>query len=414
MVSRHQLMKVSAAIPALSALSCRGLHCPQQPARIFGRGVHTARIGAAREPSVRFIRRAWAAAALGAATTVALASSPASSSSPPPPLSHEADAVPPSYETDAAPPETRREGPLKELYPPLEPYNSGCLRVPKVHSIYWEESGNPQGKPVVFLHGGPGSGCSAGSRQFFDPAKYRIVCIDQRGAGRSTPRGCLEDNTTWHLVADIERVRELLGIDKWQVFGGSWGSTLALSYAESHPERVQELVLRGVFMLRPQELKWFYQEGANFIFPDAWEAYKEAIPPEERSDYLLAYRKRLTSPNDAVRLAAAKAWSKWEMSFARIENHFFIHQGWFPHPDYLLSNVDRVRHIPAVIVQGRYDVVCPMITSWELHRAWPEAEYIVSMKARSLTGHSAVPPPIISELVTATDRFADGGGKERQ
>eukprot|EP00611_Tribonema_gayanum_P002287 TRINITY_DN1166_c0_g1_i5.p1 TRINITY_DN1166_c0_g1~~TRINITY_DN1166_c0_g1_i5.p1 ORF type:complete len:354 (+),score=92.71 TRINITY_DN1166_c0_g1_i5:76-1137(+) len=313
MVSRHQLMRVSAAIPALSSMSYRGLHCPQQPAQIFGRGVHTARIGAAREPSVRFIRRAWAAAALGAGATFALASSPASSSSSPPPLSHEADAVPPSYETDAAPPVTRREGPLKELYPPLEPYNSGCLRVSKVHSIYWEESGNPQGKPVVFLHGGPGSGCSAGSRQFFDPAKYRIVCIDQRGAGRSTPRGCLEDNTTWHLVADIERVRELLGIDKWQVFGGSWGSTLALSYAESHPERVQELVLRGVFMLRPQELKWFYQEGANFIFPDAWEAYKEAIPPEERSDYLLAYRKRLTSPNDAVRLAAAKAWSKWEM-----------------------------------------------------------------------------------------------------
>ncbi len=314
--------------------------------------------------------------------------------------------------------------PRRTLYPDIEPYDSGFLQVSPLHRIYYEQCGNPRGKPVVFLHGGPGAGCNAKSRRFFDPKRYRIVLFDQRGCGRSTPHAELTDNTTWHLVADIERLREHLRLDRWQVFGGSWGSTLALAYAETHPERVSELVLRGIFMLRRWELEWFYQSGCDAIFPDAWEAYLEAIPPVERGDLMGAYYRRLTSPDAAVRLAAAKAWSVWEggtsfllpsadyiaatggdefaLAFARIECHYFVHGGFFDADDQLLRDAQRLRRIPAVIVQGRYDVVCPMRSAWDLHRAWPEADLRIVADA----GHSALEPGITHELVSATDGFA--------
>jgi len=309
------------------------------------------------------------------------------------------------------------------LYPPLEPYASGHLRVSALHSIYFEESGNPQGKPVVFLHGGPGGGTAPRMRQFFDPAAYRIVLFDQRGCGQSTPHACLEDNTTWALVADMEQLREHLGIARWQVFGGSWGSTLALAYAITHPERVSELVLRGIFTLRRQELLWFYQRGADALFPDAFEPYLAVIPPAERDDLISAYYRRLTSRSSATRLRAAKAWSRWEaatshllvdqaqldafgadafaLAFARIECHYFVNHGFFPAENYLLDNANKIRHIPGVIVQGRYDVVCPMETAWALHRRWPEAALVVVPDA----GHAAFEPGIAAALVAATDRY---------
>ena len=311
----------------------------------------------------------------------------------------------------------------RSLYPPIEPFRTGRLRVSDVHEIYFEESGNPQGKPVVFVHGGPGGGTDAKQRRFFDPAAYRIVLFDQRGCGRSTPHASLEQNTTWDLVADMERIRAHLGIDRWQVFGGSWGSTLALAYAQTHPERVTELVLRGIFMLRKQEIDWFYQRGASALFPDAWEGYLAPIPESERGDLLHAYHRRLTSDDPAVRTEAARAWSVWEggtsrlipdpdliarngedefaLAFARIECHYFVNRGFFEADDQLLRGVDRIRHIPAVIVQGRYDVVCPMESAWALHRAWPEADLRVVPDA----GHAAMEPGILHELVSATDRF---------
>jgi proline iminopeptidase len=314
--------------------------------------------------------------------------------------------------------------PRRTLYPDIEPYDSGFLQVSPLHSIYYEQCGNPKGKPVVFLHGGPGAGCNAKSRRFFDPARYRIVLFDQRGCGRSKPHAELTDNTTWHLVADIERIREHLGIDRWLVFGGSWGSTLALAYSQTHPGRVTELVLRGIFMLRRWELEWFYQKGCDAIFPDAWEGYLAAIPPVERADLMGAYYRRLTSPDSEVRLAAAKAWSVWEggtsflhpsadyiaatggdefaLAFARIECHYFVHGGFFDEDDRLLRDAHRLRHIPAVIVQGRYDVVCPLRSAWDLHRAWPEAELRIVGDA----GHSALEPGITHELIAATDRFS--------
>ncbi len=315
---------------------------------------------------------------------------------------------------------------MRELYPALEPYHTEMLPIPGTpHTLYVEQSGNPHGKPVVFVHGGPGGGTSPSQRQFFDPARYRIVLFDQRGSGKSTPHASLEQNTTWDLVADMERIREHLGIDRWVVFGGSWGSTLALAYAETHPDRVKALVLRGIFLLRPEEIRWFYQEGANFIYPDAWEHYLEPIPVEERGDLLHAYYRRLTSDDAAVRARAAKAWSIWEGStsflfqsaetiahyggdefaeaFARIECHYFVNHGFFTHPNQLLDGVDKIRHIPAVIAQGRYDVVCPMITAWALHRRWPEADLHVIPDA----GHAAVEKGTASVLVDATDRFAD-------
>ncbi len=314
--------------------------------------------------------------------------------------------------------------PLRTLYPPIEPYRTGRLKVSPVHELYFEESGNPKGKPVVFVHGGPGAGTDGKQRRFFDPDAYRIVLFDQRGAGKSTPHASLEDNTTWHLVQDMEQLREHLGIDTWQVFGGSWGSTLALAYAQKHPERVTELVLRGIFLLRKQEIDWFYQRGASALFPDAWEPYLAAIPEEERHDLVAAYYKRLTSPNAEVRKAAAKAWSIWEGftsylhmnpdtiarygadefadAFARIECHYFINKGFFRTDTQLLDDVPRIRHLPTVIVQGRYDVVCPMESAWALHRAWPEADFRVTPDA----GHSAFEPGNTHALVEATDRFA--------
>ena len=277
----------------------------------------------------------------------------------------------------------------RELYPPLAPFRTGMLRVSDVHTLYFEESGNPAGKPVVFLHGGPGGGTDPKQRRFFDPKRYRIVLFDQRGCGKSTPHANLEDNTTWHLVGDIEALRTHLGIEKWQVFGGSWGSTLALAYAEKHPERVTELVLRGIFLLRERELKWFYQWGTSELFPDAWEKYLEPIPEAERADLVSAYHARLTSKDPAVQAAAAKAWSIWEaatshlyinadyvaragedrfaLAFARIECHYFVNKGFFESESELLDGVPKIRHIPSVIVQGRYDVVCPVVTAWQLH-----------------------------------------------
>ena len=312
----------------------------------------------------------------------------------------------------------------RTLYPAIEPYRSGWLRVSPLHEIYWEESGNPKGKPALFVHGGPGAGADARSRRFFDPKRYRIVVFDQRGCGRSRPHASLEDNTTWHLVADIERLRTFLGIERWLVFGGSWGSTLALAYSQAHPRRVSELVLRGIFMLRKWEIDWFYQDGAGALFPDRWENYVAAIPRRERGDLVAAYYRRLTSPNRATRVRAARAWSIWEaatshllmddanidkwgeedfaVAVARIECHYFVNKGFLRREDQLLRGVARIRHIPSVIVQGRYDVVCPIRTAWDLHRRWPEADFRVVPDA----GHSALEPGNTHELVSATDRFA--------
>jgi len=312
----------------------------------------------------------------------------------------------------------------RTLYPELEPHRHGHLDVGDGHSIYWEECGNPRGKPAVFVHGGPGAGADARSRRFFDPARYRIVVFDQRGCGRSIPYANLDANTTWHLVADMERLRDFLGIDRWLVFGGSWGSTLSLAYAQTHPNRVTELVLRGIFLLRRREIEWFYQSGTDSLYPDAWEAYRDAIPPAERDDMVRAYYRRLTSDDHAVAQAAARAWSVWEgstshlipsaatvahwsedryaLAVARIECHYFVNGGFFHHENQLQDGVGRIRHIPAVIVQGRYDVVCPMMTAWALHRAWPEADLRIVPDA----GHSAFEPGNTHELVSATDRFA--------
>lgn len=314
------------------------------------------------------------------------------------------------------------------LYPPIEPYETGMLLAGDGHRLYWEQSGNPQGKPVVFLHGGPGGGTSAWHRRFFDPERYRIVLFDQRGCGRSTPHASepgadLTYNTTWHLVADIELLRRNLGIERWQVFGGSWGSALALAYAESHPESVTEIVLRGVFTLRRHELEWFYEGGASAIFPDLWEDYLAEIPVLERGRLIEAYHRRLFDPDPAVHRPAALAWTRWEAStltllpdagtvgamthadtataFARIENHFFVHGGWFREGQ-LIEDVGRIRHLPAVIVQGRYDVCTPIMTAWDLHRAWPEAEFVVVPDA----SHAASEPGIAAALRAATDRFA--------
>lgn len=314
---------------------------------------------------------------------------------------------------------------MRSLYPPVEPFERTRLRVGSVHELYVEQSGNPDGTPVVFLHGGPGGGTDPVHRRYFDPARYRIVLFDQRGAGRSTPYASLEENTTWDLVDDIERIREHVGVERWHVFGGSWGSTLALTYAATHPERVKSLTLRGIFLVRALELRWFYQEGASFVFPDSWEGYLEPIPPEERGDLLSAYYRRLTSDDEALRLTAARAWSTWEASasrlfidealmqrcgedsfalaFARIESHYFVNKGFFDKDGWLLEQVDRFRHIPATIVQGRYDMVCPMRSAWDLAKAWPEADLIVVPDA----GHASSEPGVVDALIDATDRYAD-------
>jgi proline iminopeptidase len=311
-------------------------------------------------------------------------------------------------------------------YPPIEPFDTGYLAVGDGHEMYYEQAGNPRGKPAVFVHGGPGGGGDVNSRRFFDPARYRIVVFDQRGSGRSRPHASLEANTTWHLVADMERLREHLAIDRWLVFGGSWGSTLALAYAETHPRAVSELVLRGIFLLRELELKWFYQFGASLLFPEQWQRYLAPIPPAERHDLLAAFHRRLLSDDGAVRLEAARAWSIWEgatssllpnpkredqfgspefaLALARIEAHYFVNRGFFAHEHQLLDGVERIRKIPGVIVHGRYDVVCPIDTAFELHRRWPEADFRIVQDA----GHSAYEPGITAELLAATDRF---GGK---
>ncbi|MCH2206959.1 MAG: prolyl aminopeptidase [Lentisphaerales bacterium] len=309
------------------------------------------------------------------------------------------------------------------LFPHIEPNNHGFLKVDAIHEIYYEESGNPDGKPVIFIHGGPGGGTYPANRSFWNPEDYRIILFDQRGCGKSKPHACLENNTTWHLIEDIEKIREHLSIEKWQVFGGSWGSTLSLTYAIKFPERVSELVLRGIFMLRPQELKWFYQEGASHIFPDAWVAYENNIPEEERGDYISAYYKRLTGDDESTKLASAKAWSIWEgstsrlitdqnlidktadghfaLSFARIECHYFINKGFFDSETWILDNINEVKGIPVTIVQGRYDVVCPVRSAWDLSKALPEAE----LKIVEDAGHSAAEEGIIAELVAATEKY---------
>lgn len=314
---------------------------------------------------------------------------------------------------------------LKSLYPEIEPYDTGQIRVSDVHQLYYEQCGTPNGKPVVFLHGGPGAGLISDYRRFFDPSAYRIILFEQRGSGRSTPHASLEDNTTWHLVEDIEKIREQFGVDQWLVFGGSWGSTLALAYAETHPERVRGLVLRGIFLCRPKEIRWFYEDsqGASAIFPDNYEAYLRLIPEAERGDMIGAYYRQLTSDDEAVRLEAAKAWALWEgsalrlipdqkliddftepdkaLAVARIECHYFINNCFFETDNYLLENIDRIRRIPAVIVHGRYDVVCPVMNAWDLHRAWPEAELKIIPDA----GHAATERGIADALVRATDSF---------
>jgi proline iminopeptidase len=320
------------------------------------------------------------------------------------------------------PPDDSRE----RLYPEIEPFNDGYLRVSDIHEIYYEESGNPDGKPVVFVHGGPGAGCDSKARRFFDPDHYRIVVFDQRGAGRSRPRAELEENTTWHLCADMERLREHLNITSWQVFGGSWGSTLALAYAQHHPDSVTHLILRGVFLGSARELRWLYGYGASELFPDLWEQFLAPIPEEERDELVSAYYRRLTGDDDAVALEAAKAWSIWEgatsfllrndsfvascaepefaMSFARIASHYFVNRCFLGSDDQLLRGIDAVRHKPAVIVQGRYDVLCPVRSAWELHRAWPEADFRIIPDA----GHSAFEAGTAAALVEATDGFRDG------
>jgi proline iminopeptidase len=314
---------------------------------------------------------------------------------------------------------------VRELYPDIEPYRTHRLAVGDLHELYIEECGNPDGLPVVFLHGGPGAGVSTFHRRFFDPARYRIVLFDQRGAGKSTPHASLEDNTTWHLVADIETIRAHFGIERWVVFGGSWGSTLALAYAQTHPERVLGLVLRGIFLGRPGELRWFNEldGGAAWIFPERWNVYLEHIPEDERGEMVEAYWRRLDSDDEAERLAAAKAWSYWEggsttllhdpnevghfedphtaLSVARAEAHYFRHKV-FLEPDQLLRDIDRIRSIPATIAQGRYDIICPVKSALDLAKVWPEADFHIV-----LAGHSAADPAIVDILVGATDALAD-------
>ena len=311
----------------------------------------------------------------------------------------------------------------RTFYPELQPFNRGRLQVSALHEIYFEECGNPAGKPAVVLHGGPGGGISPFLRRTHDPLAYRIVLFDQRGCGQSTPHAELAENTTWDLVEDIERLRRHLAIDRWQVVGGSWGSTLALAYAQTHPERVAELIVRGIFTLRKSEIHWFYQHGASELFPEAWETFLAPIPEPERHDLLSAYHRRLTGSDPAEQLACARAWSQWEgatlsllpdekrlrdfgaerfaLAFARIECHYFVNKGFFAHDGQLLANAGKLKAIPGVIIQGRYDVVTPAVSAWDLHKAWPEAAFVMVPDA----GHTASEPGIADALVKATDGF---------
>lgn len=312
---------------------------------------------------------------------------------------------------------------MTELYPPIEPYQTGYLPVSKLHTIYYEQVGNPQGKPVVFLHGGPGGGIADFYRQFFNPQQWRVVLFDQRGCGKSTPYAELRENTTWELVEDIEKLRNYLGIEKWLVFGGSWGSSLALAYSQSYSQRCTGLILRGIFTLRKKELDWFYQEGASYIFPDFWQDFLAPIPLEERNNLMFAYYQRLTSVDRTVRLQYAKAWSIWEgitsklypsqesqkrfgedefaEAFARIECHYFVNKGFFPTDNYLIDNAYKIKDIPCIIVQGRYDIVCPMITAYELHQALPNSQLIIVPDA----GHSVNEEGIRKALLESIEQF---------
>ena len=309
------------------------------------------------------------------------------------------------------------------FYPEIEPYKTGRLKVSALHEIYYEEVGNPKGKPVLFIHGGPGGGTEPSHRRYFDPKVFRVVLFDQRGCGQSKPHAELRENTTWDLVRDIEFLRETLGIESWIVFGGSWGSTLALLYAEAHPAQVQAMVLRGIFLCRKKEIDWFYQEGASHIFPDVWDEYVKPIPVVERKDFVSAYYRRLTSANRDVRLQAAKAWSVWEGStsrllmdsamihgfgddefaeaFARIECHYFINGIWMKHDNQILEDIHKIRHIPCEIIHGRYDVVCPVESAWDLHKAWPESRLHIVPDA----GHSARETGNLAKLVEAMERL---------
>jgi proline iminopeptidase len=315
-----------------------------------------------------------------------------------------------------------RVDPLSALYPAIEPYHFGRLAVDARHDLYFEQSGNPSGKPVVFLHGGPGGGTDPKHRRFFDPRHYRIILFDQRGCGQSEPFASLEDNTTWHLVDDIEALRVHLGIERWQVFGGSWGSTLGVAYAEAYPTRVTELILRGIFMFTDREAEWFYGRGTRILFPDAWDAFVAVIPPAERGSLISAYYARLTSDDPHVRVEAARAWSLWEstvaalvadnatlahcedpnftLAFARIECHYFLHRGFLAHEQQLLEDTHKIRHIPTTIVHGRYDVICPLENAWKLHKRLPQSVLNIVADA----GHSAFEPGIAAALRTATDR----------
>jgi len=313
---------------------------------------------------------------------------------------------------------------MEKLFNVIKPYVSHHLQADDLHTLYIEECGNPAGVPVVFLHGGPGAGCAPYHRRYFDPDIYRIILFDQRGCGKSTPHACLEENTSWHLVADIELIREHLHIEKWLVFGGSWGSTLGLLYAQTHPDSVSGLILRGIFLARDKDVQWFYQEGARRIFPDYWQKFIEPIPESERGDMLAAYSRQLTGENEIQQMRAAKAWSIWEgmtatlqtdkavidsfshshtaLSVARIECHYFMHQCWLE-PNQLINNMDKIRHIPGYIVQGRYDVICPVEQAWELSTAWPEAQLSIIEDA----GHAIVEAGITQALLKITREMSD-------
>jgi proline iminopeptidase len=311
------------------------------------------------------------------------------------------------------------------LYPAIEPYRTGWLKVSPVHDIYFEESGSPQGKPVLMVHGGPGGGSNPSMRRYHDPLRYRIILFDQRGSGKSTPHASLQDNTTWDLVADMEKLREHLGVERWQLCGGSWGSTLSLAYAQSHPDRVSELILRGIFLLRESEIHWFYQEGCSWLYPDAFEDYCAPIPQDERHDMVRAYYKRLTGPDRQAALTAARAWSVWEgstlsllrdedrvrrfgeddyaLAFASIECHYFINKGFFRMDGQLLEDVPKIEHLPCTIIHGRYDVVTPMKNAWDLKQRWPAAD----LRIVPDSGHAMTEPGIVHEIIAASARYAE-------
>jgi proline iminopeptidase len=362
---------------------------------------------------------------------------------------------------------------MRQLYPPIKPYEQGKLKVSYLHTIYYEQSGNSAGKPLLFLHGGPGGGTRTWYRQYFDPQKWRIILFDQRGCGKSTPLAELRENNTWNLINDIEKLRKYLNIEEWVIFGGSWGSTLALAYSQCYPDYCKGLILCGIFMSRPSEINWLYQEGASYIYPDTWQKYLEFIPLAERNNLLLAFYKRLTSSSKMIRINAARRWTIWENSIckliisnnhsqgssfhggvrvtskinqrspaarsllnggnphnatsqegtfvsrrctsnklsvsnslaealARIECHYFVNKGFLKTENQLIDNLDRIRHLPGIIIQGRYDLVCPMITAWELHKAWQEAEFIIVPDA----GHAISEPGMINAIIKASDRFA--------